>query len=57
MEFIRELGQDLPILRKVDVLILGAGPAGAAAAAAAAAEGAETLLLEHAGGEIGRAHV
>ncbi|MCQ4866663.1 FAD-dependent oxidoreductase [Pseudoflavonifractor phocaeensis] len=50
MEFIRELGQDLPILRKVDVLILGAGPAGAAAAAAAAAEGAETLLLEHAGG-------
>lgn len=44
---------DIPVIREVDVLVCGGGPAGTAAAVSAARMGARTLLLErynHLGG-------
>ena len=45
----REPARDLPVVRDVDVLVAGGGPAGVAAAIAAARGGAKTLLVEAAG--------
>ena len=41
--------QELPVIRDVDVAVIGAGPAGLGAAIAAARNGANTLVLEGAG--------
>ena len=46
MEFYEETIRNLPIVKKVDVLVLGSGPAGIGAAVAAGREGAKTLLIE-----------
>lgn len=40
---------EIPVTRKVDVLVLGAGPAGVSAAVTAGREGARTLLVEPCG--------
>jgi len=45
MEFIKEK-LDVPIVREVDVVVAGGGPAGIGAALAAARNGAKTLLIE-----------
>lgn len=45
----QEKARDLPVLASVDVLVLGAGPAGVAAAVSAARQGASTLLIEQMG--------
>jgi hypothetical protein len=44
-----EPARELPVLRQVDVLVVGGGPAGFIAAAAAARQGAQTLLVERYG--------
>ena len=38
--------QELPVYRSVDVVVVGAGPAGIGAAVAAARNGAKTLVFE-----------
>lgn len=45
----QEKARELPVLASVDVLVLGAGPAGVAAAVCAARQGADTLLIEQMG--------
>lgn len=42
-------GQEIPVYRKTDVLVVGGGPGGHAAAVAAARSGVETVLLERYG--------
>lgn len=49
MNFIKEAERNIPIIKEVDVLVLGAGPAGVSAAICAAREGASTMLIEQAG--------
>ncbi|MDP2950628.1 MAG: FAD-dependent oxidoreductase [Chloroflexota bacterium] len=48
-EMIREPEQDVPVLARCDVLVVGGGPAGCAAAASAAELGAKTVLVERYG--------
>lgn len=45
----REPARELPVVRDVDVIVVGGGPAGLAAAIAAARAGAETVLVERFG--------
>lgn len=49
MKYIMEDKREIPVIREVDVLVLGAGPAGIGAAVAAAREGAATMLAEQTG--------
>jgi hypothetical protein len=44
-----EPSKELPVVRDVDVIVVGGGPAGLAAAIAAAREGARTVLVEQFG--------
>ena len=46
MEEHREMINNLPVIKKADVVVLGAGPAGIGAALSAGREGAKTLLIE-----------
>ncbi|OGV74224.1 MAG: glucose-inhibited division protein A [Lentisphaerae bacterium RIFOXYB12_FULL_65_16] len=46
MAHIHESARDIPVLREVDVVVCGGGPAGVAAALAAARAGAKTALVE-----------
>lgn len=48
----REPAKEISVAAQVDVLVLGAGPAGTAAAVCAARQGADTMLIEQ-GGEVG----
>ena len=53
LQHITEPSRDIPILEKVDVLVVGGGPAGIAAALAAQRKGLRTVLIErnnHLGG-------
>lgn len=47
--YISMAGQEIPVYRRADVLVVGGGPAGHAAAVAAARNGADTVLLERYG--------
>ncbi len=44
--FVREAARNIPVYKKVDVLVCGGGPAGQGAAVAAARNGANVLLIE-----------
>ena len=46
---ILEGAREVPVLAEVDVLVLGAGPAGVSAAICAAREGVNTMLVEQSG--------
>jgi hypothetical protein len=45
-EFVKEPAKDIPVVAKVDVLVVGGGPAGVSAAVGAARAGARTFLIE-----------
>lgn len=47
--FVREPSRDVPIIRKVDILVVGGGMAGVSAAIAAGRMGMKTLLVEYFG--------
>ena len=47
--FYEEPAKKLPVSASVDVLVLGAGPAGVAAAISAGRQGAKTMLIEQLG--------
>ena len=47
--FYEEPAKKLPVSVSVDVLVLGAGPAGVAAAISAGRQGAKTMLIEQLG--------
>lgn len=49
MEHYLEPSRSLPVIRNVDVLVVGGGPAGLAAAIAAARQGGRTVLIERFG--------
>lgn len=49
MEMYREAAREIPVTAVVDVLVLGAGPAGVAAAVSAARQGVRTMLVEQLG--------
>ena len=49
MKYITENKREIPVIHEVDVLVLGAGPAGIGAAVSAAREGAVTMLVEQTG--------
>lgn len=49
MKTVYEAARHIPVVREVDVLVVGGGPAGFTAAAAAARHGARTVLLERYG--------
>ncbi len=49
MQTVREEARDIPVAASVDVLVVGAGPAGFAAAVTAARMGVSVLLLEQSG--------
>lgn len=46
---VKEPARDIPVVKSVDVVVCGAGPAGVAAAVAAARKGAQTVLIEQHG--------
>ena len=49
MKFYTEPSKEIPVRSEVDVLVVGAGPAGFAAAVCASRKGARTMLIEQAG--------
>jgi len=49
VDFVKEPSREIPVMRKVDVVVVGGGPGGFGAAIAAARNGAETLLVERYG--------
>lgn len=49
MKYYRQEQKDIPIVNEVDVLVIGAGPAGFSAAINAARQGAKTMIVEQTG--------
>ena len=49
MKFYEEPKRQIPVTHEVDVLVVGAGPAGVCAAISAARMGVDTLLIEQQG--------
>ena len=57
MKYYEEPKKQVPITHEVDVLVVGAGPAGVCAAISAARMGAKTMLIEQQGAVGGIATV